>query len=210
MRRTIRGIIGKKIGMTRTFDEAGNAIPVTVIEAGPCTITQVKNLEVDGYEAIQLGFGQRKVKHTTKPVLGHVAKAGLSPFLVLKEIRNFDSERTLKPGDTIKVDIFKPGDRVDITGVTKGKGFAGVVKRHHFRGGPKSHGQSDRWRAPGSLGQSSFPSRVYKGLRMAGRMGGIVRTVTGLRVISVNAEKNLLLVKGAVPGANKGIVIIRK
>jgi len=206
----MRGIIGVKLGMTRTFDEAGNTVPVTVIEAGPCYVTQVKKAEKDGYEAVQLGFGQRKEKHVNKPMLGHLAKADLPPFLLLKEIRDFESEQELKPGDTIKADIFEPGDVVRVTGISKGKGFAGVIKRHNFRGGPKTHGQSDRWRAPGSLGQSSYPSRVFKGVRMAGRMGGVKRTVGGLRIVHVDAEKNLILIKGAVPGANKGMVIIRK
>jgi len=208
--KTMRGIIGVKLGMTRTFDEAGNTVPVTVIEAGPCYVTQVKKAEKDGYEAVQLGFGQRKEKHVNKPMLGHLAKADLPPFLLLKEIRDFESEQELKPGDTIKADIFEPGDVVRVTGISKGKGFAGVIKRHNFRGGPKTHGQSDRWRAPGSLGQSSYPSRVFKGVRMAGRMGGVKRTVGGLRIVHVDAEKNLILIKGAVPGANKGMVIIRK
>jgi len=196
--------------MTRIFDENGNAVPVTVIEVGPCYVTQIKSKEKDGYEAIQVGYGKRKEKHTTKPVLGHLKKSGLKPFRVLKELRNFESKEPLKLGDEIKVDIFSAGDIVSVTGISKGKGFAGVVKRHGFGGGPKTHGQSDRWRAPGSLGQSSYPSRVFKGLKMAGRMGGKKVTVKGLSVVKVDVENNLLLVKGAVPGANKGIVIIRK
>lgn len=196
--------------MTRIFDESGNSIPVTVVEAGPCYVTQVKSVEKDGYEAIQVGYGERKEKHTTKPVLGHLKKSGLKPFRILKEMRNFQSKEPLKLGDEIKVDIFNVGDKVMVTGVSKGKGFAGVVRRYGFRGGPKTHGQSDRLRAPGSLGQSSYPSRVFKGLKMGGRMGGKKVTTKGLTIVKVDVENNLLLIKGAVPGANKGIVIIRK
>ncbi len=204
------GIIGRKLGMTRIFGERGRAIPVTVIEAGPCYVTQVKTEESDGYNAVQLGFDETKEKRVTKPILGHLKKAGVKPLRVLREFRNFQLEDELQLGQEIRVDIFKEGDKVSVTGYTKGRGFAGVVKRHGFGGGPKTHGQSDRWRAPGSIGQSSFPSRVLKGLRMAGRMGNTRVTVRNLEVVKVDPENNLLVVKGAVPGSIKGIVTIRK
>jgi len=206
----MRAIIGKKLGMTRVFDEAGNSVAATVIEAGPCLVTQIKTIEKDGYQAVQVGFGKKKEKHVTKPVLGQLKQGGFQPFEVMRELRDFESEQPLKLGDEIKADIFVVGDRIKVTGISKGKGFAGVVKRHHFAGGPKTHGQSDRTRAPGSLGQSSFPSRVYKGMRMAGRMGGSQVTVEDIKVLRVDAANNVILLKGAVPGANKGIVLIRK
>ena len=206
----MRAIIGRKLGVTRHFDENGNSVSATVVEAGPCYVTQVKKKETDGYDAVQFGFGDRKEKSVSKPELGHVAKAGLKPFQILKEIRDFESEEPLKPGDLIKADIFDVGDKVKVTGVSKGKGFAGVIKRHNFSGGPQSHGQSDRLRAPGSLGQSSYPSRVYKGTRMAGRMGGKKVTISGLKVLKVDAENNLMIIRGAIPGANKGFVVIGK
>jgi large subunit ribosomal protein L3 len=204
------GIIGRKLGMTRIFGERGKAIPVTVIEAGPCYVTQVKTEDTDGYNAVQLGFDETKEKRVTKPVLGHLKKAGVKPLRVLREFRDFELEGELQLGQEIRVDIFKEGDKVSVTGFTKGRGFAGVVKRHGFGGGPKTHGQSDRWRAPGSIGQSSFPSRVLKGLRMAGRMGNTRVTVKNLEVVKVDPENNLLVIKGAIPGAIKGIVTIRK
>ncbi len=204
------GIIGKKIGMTRIFDESGNSIPVTAIEAGPCYITQVKTTETDGYESVQMGFGDKKEKLATKAQIGHAAKAGLKPFRVLKEFKSFESNQEIKIGSEIKADIFKIGDVVSVSGITKGKGFAGVVKRYNFGGGPKTHGQSDRLRAPGSIGQSSWPSKVFKGLKMAGRMGGKKNTTRGLKIVSVDAENNILLIKGAVPGAKNGTIIIRK
>lgn len=196
--------------MTRVYDEAGNSIAATVIEAGPCLVTQIKSIEKDGYEAIQVGFGKKKEKHITKPVLGFLKKNGFEPFEVLKELRDFESKEPLKLGDEIKADIFIAGERVDVTGISKGKGFAGVVKRHHFSGGPKTHGQSDRTRAPGSLGQSSYPSRVYKGMRMAGRLGGSQVTMQDLKIVRVDAANNIILVRGNVPGAKNGIVLIRK
>jgi large subunit ribosomal protein L3 len=206
----MRAILGKKLGMTRVYDEAGNSIAATVIEAGPCLVTQIKSIEKDGYEAIQVGFGKKKEKHITKPVLGFLKKNGFEPFEVLKELRDFESKEPLKLGDEIKADIFIAGERVDVTGISKGKGFAGVVKRHHFSGGPKTHGQSDRTRAPGSLGQSSYPSRVYKGMRMAGRLGGSQVTMQDLKIVRVDAANNIILVRGNVPGAKNGIVLIRK
>ncbi|MBN2355198.1 50S ribosomal protein L3 [candidate division KSB1 bacterium] len=206
----MRGIIGKKIGMTRVFDEAGNVVAATVIEAGPCYVTQVKTVEKDGYKAIQVGFGEKKEKRVNKPLLGHMKKSGKGPFAVVRELRDFDNGEPVKVGDAIKADIFSVGDVVKVTGVSRGLGFQGVVRRHHFRGGPKTHGQSDRLRAPGSLGQSSYPSRVYKGLRMAGRMGGDVVTIRNLRVLRVDEANNLIIVKGAVPGTEREIVLIRK
>jgi large subunit ribosomal protein L3 len=204
------GIIGKKLGVTRLFDNHGNAFEATIIEAGPCTVTQLKTKEKDGYTAVQLGFGEKKQQKVSKPVQGHLTKSGLPLYSVLREIRNFENLDSLKVGDTIKVNIFHPGDKVKVSGISKGKGFQGVVKRHHFNGGPKTHGQSDRMRAPGSLGQSSFPSRVYPGLRMAGRMGGGPVTMLRLSIVKVDPENNILIIKGSVPGSANGIVIIRK
>lgn len=204
------GIIGKKIGMTRIFDAVGNSIPVTVVEAGPCYVTQIKTQAKDGYNAVQMGFNETRKKILTKPVLGHLEKAKVKPVKVIKEFRDFDGGETLQLGDEIKVDRFTVGQLVRVTGISKGKGFAGVVKRHHFRGGPQTHGQSDRMRAPGSLGQSSYPSRVYKGMRMAGRLGGVQVTVKTLRILKIDTVNNLLLIKGAIPGANNSVVFIKK
>lgn len=206
----MRGIIGRKIGMTQVFDDVGNAHAATVIEAGPCYVTQVKTLESDGYNAVQVGFEEKREKLSTKPERGHVAKANLKPFRVLKEFRDFESKEPLQSGAAIKADIFSEGESVSITGVSKGRGFAGVIKRHGFSGGPKTHGQSDRWRAPGSIGQSSWPSHVMKGMRMGGRMGGKNVTVKNLHILKIDSENNLIIIKGAIPGANKGIVLIRK
>ena len=206
----MRGIIGKKLGMTRLFDEAGNMIPVTVIEAGPCYVSQVKTEGTDGYNAVQLAFDEKREKRTTKPALGHFKKAGLKPYRVVKEFRDFESEESLKLGDTVTVDVFTEGEIVDISGRSKGKGFTGVVKRHKFGGGPKTHGQSDRYRAPGSIGSSSWPSRVLKGTKMAGRLGGTVVTKRNSQIVKIDNENNLIIVKGPVPGANQGIVIIKK
>jgi len=206
----MRGLISKKIGMTQLFDETGNMMAVTVLQAEPCQVVQVKTKEKDGYNAVQLGSGEKKSKKVTKPLAGHFSKAKVSPKVVLKEFRDFENDEPLNVGDTVSVDIFSTGDLVKITGTSKGKGFAGTVKRYNFRGGPKSHGQSDRHRAPGSLGQSSYPSRVFKGIRMGGRMGGEKVTVKNIQVVKVDPANNLLLVKGAVPGANNSIVIIRK
>jgi large subunit ribosomal protein L3 len=203
-------LIGKKLGMTRYFDPSGQNVVVTILEAGPCYVTEIRSREQHGYDAVQLGFDPKREKLTTKPIMGHLKKAKVKPLRIIKEFRNFDSRSDLKLGDEIRVDIFSVGDRVTVTGVSKGKGFAGVVKRHHFSGGPKTHGQSDRHRAPGSLGQSSYPSRVYKGLRMAGRLGGERVTVRNLKIIKVDSEKNLLVVKGAVPGHIKNYVFIKK
>lgn len=203
------GLLGKKIGMTSVFSEEGNMVPVTIIEAGPCYVTQIKSTEKDGYNAIQLGYGDKKEKNISKPLLGHFKKANVKPVRFIKEFSVL-TDREMKLGDEIKVDLFQAGDKVKITGYSKGRGFTGVVKRHGFRGGPLTHGQSDRLRAPGSLGQSSYPSRVYKGIKMAGHMGNKRVSVSGLIVVKVDPEKNLLFVKGAVPGARNSYLEVHK
>lgn len=202
------GILGLKIGMTQIFDDNGLLIPVTVVKAGPCYVTQIKTEKNDGYNAVQVAFLDKKEKRVTKPLKGHFEKAGVSPKRFLMEF-DFGENHGLKVGDEIKVDILKEGSKVKVTGTSKGKGFQGVVKRHHFNGGPKTHGQSDRLRAPGSIGQSSYPSRVFKGLRMAGRMGGERKTLVNVKVVKVDAENNLLFLKGAVPGSRNSLVEIR-
>lgn len=203
------GLIGRKIGMTSLFDENGKNIPCTVIEAGPCVVTQVRTNEVDGYEALQLGFDDKTEKHATKAELGHFKKAGTSAKKKVVEFQEFENEYKL--GDVITVDVFAEGEFVDVVGVSKGKGFQGVVKRHGFGGvGQATHGQHNRLRAPGSVGASSYPSRVFKGMRMAGRTGGENVTVQNLRVLKVVADKNLLVVKGAIPGHKNSYVIIQK
>jgi large subunit ribosomal protein L3 len=201
------GLLGKKIGMTRIFDDAGNTVPVTVVHVGPCFVTQIKTEEKDGYEAVQIGFDEKKPKNLNKTLLGHLNKAGVPSLRFLKEFKNF-SNSELKVGDEIKADVFKAGDVVKVTGTSKGRGFTGVVKRHHFRGGPVTHGQSDRLRAPGSIGQSSYPSRVFKGIRMAGQMGNKQKSVLNLRIVKVDSEKHLLFIKGAIPGARNSYVEI--
>lgn len=203
------GILGKKIGMTTIFENDGNAVPCTVIEAGPCYITQIKKKDKDGYESVQLGFEEKKEKNSTKPLIGKFKKVKTPVLRHLKEVRDFNSEE-LKEGDQIKVDIFKEGDIVKVTGVSKGKGFQGVVKRHGFGGGQRTHGQSDRQRAPGSIGGSSYPSRVFKGQRMAGRMGGDRVSVRNLRIVKIFVDSNLILIKGAIPGTKTGLVEIYK
>ncbi len=203
------GLIGRKIGMTSIFDENGKNIPCTVIEAGPCVVTQVRTKAVDGYEALQLGFDDKNEKHSTKAAVGHFAKAGTVAKKKVVEFQEFATEQKL--GDVINVSIFEEGEFVDVQGVSKGKGFQGVVKRHGFGGvGQATHGQHNRLRAPGSVGASSYPSRVFKGMRMAGRMGGDNVKVQNLRVLKVVAEKNLLVIKGCVPGCNNSYVIIQK
>lgn len=203
------GLIGRKIGMTSIFDENGKNIPCTVIECGPCVVTQVRTKDVDGYEAIQLGFDDKTEKHSIKAELGHFKKAGTVAKKKVVEFKGFETEYKL--GDVIAVDLFAEGEFVDVVGVSKGKGFQGVVKRHGFGGvGQSTHGQHNRLRAPGSVGASSYPSRVFKGMRMAGRMGGDNVTVQNLRVLKVVAEKNLLLVKGAIPGHKNSYVIVQK
>ena len=204
------GIIGKKIGMTSLFNEEGKNIPCTVIQAGPCAILQVRTLEVDGYSAVQLGFDDKSEKNVGKALAGHFKKAGSTPKAKLVEFRNA-FEHEVKIGDTVEVNMFAEGEYVDVTGTSKGKGFQGVVKRHGFGGVMQAtHGQHNRLRAPGSIGAGSDPSRVFKGMRMAGRMGGKQVTVQNLQVLKVDEEQNLLVVKGAVPGAKNSYVIIRK
>ena len=201
----ISGIIGRKIGMTQVFRENGRVEAVTAIEAGPCFVTQVKRVAKGGYDAVQLGFGT--AKRLNLPEKGHLKNVGLLKHLREFEVSDIDS---IEVGQKVDASIFEPGDLVDVTGISKGKGFAGVVKRHHFAGGPKTHGQSDRHRAPGSIGATTSPGRVFKGKRMAGHMGDERVTVRRLKVVEADAERNLLLVHGAVPGAKKGLVIIRK
>lgn len=203
------GLIGRKIGMTSIFDENGKNIPCTVIEAGPCVVTQVRTNEVDGYEALQLGFDDKKEKHATKAEVGHFKKAGVAAKKKVVEIKEFEEDYKL--GDVITVSLFNEGDYVDVQGISKGKGFQGVVKRHGFGGvGQATHGQHNRLRAPGSVGASSYPSRVFKGMRMAGRTGGKNVTVQNLVVLKVVEDKNLLVVKGAIPGHKDSYVIIQK
>jgi large subunit ribosomal protein L3 len=203
----MNGLLGKKIGMTRLFDEKGASFSATVIEAGPCTVVQLKTLEKDGYNAVQLGYLEKKEKRTTKPLLGHFEKAKVPPFRILREFRDYRIE--VKEGDQIQVDrFFSEGDTVHVTGLSKGKGFAGVVKRHGFKGGPKSHGQSDRHRAPGSVGSSAYPKRVFRGLRMAGRMGNRRTTLSNLKILKIIRDQNLLVLKGCIPGSRNSIVQI--
>ena len=203
------GIIGKKVGMTSIFDETGKNIPCTVIEAGPCVVTQVRSVEADGYAAVQLAYGEKKEKNTTAPLKGHFQKAGTTPKSKLVEFKSFEDEKSL--GDTVTVDIFAAGDYVDVVGTSKGKGFQGVVKRHGFAGvGMQTHGQHNRLRAPGSLGASSWPSRVFKGMRMAGHMGNVRVKVQNLEVVKVFPEQNLIVVKGSIPGAKGSFVIVDK
>lgn len=204
----LKEIIGKKIGMTQIFHEDGEAIPVTVIQAGPCTVVQVKTPEKDRYGAVQLGFEERKPKGLSKPVQGHFAKAGLGAFRYLRECR-IEDPKEFQVGQTITVESFQIGDRVDVTGISKGKGFMGVVKRWKFRGGDATHGSMFH-RAPGSIGASSFPSRTWPGQKMGGHMGHAQVTVQNLEVLEVRPRQNLLILKGAVPGAVRGLVIIRQ
>ena len=202
------GLLGKKIGMTSVFSEGKN-VPCTVIEVGPCVVTHVKTVETDGYEALQLGFVDKKEKHTTKPEAGHFKKAGVTPKRHLAEFKNFETEYKL--GDEIRVDIFADASFVTVVGTSKGKGFQGVVKRHGFGGvGQTTHGQHNRLRAPGSIGACSYPARVFKGTRMAGQMGNERVTVQNLQVLNVMPEHNLLVIKGSVPGCKGSIVIIEK
>ncbi len=204
------GLLGKKIGMTSIFDEQGIVIPCTIIEAGPCFVTQIKTKETDGYEAVQIGFEDKKARLVTKPLVGHFNRSGVNPKRVVKEFNGFDISN-IKLGDEIKVEaIFSAGDSVSVIGKSKGRGFQGVVKRHHFGGGANTHGQSDRTRAPGSIGGSSYPSRVFKGQRMAGRMGNTQTTVKNLTVVKIISESNLLLIKGCVPGPINAYVKIHK
>jgi large subunit ribosomal protein L3 len=202
----MKAIIGRKLGMTQLFTEDGAVVPVTVIEAGPCPVVQVKGLESDGYEAVQLAFGASKAKHLSKPEIGHLAKAGIGPHRHLWEVRG-PSE--LQVGELVTVEQFSPGDHVKITGTSKGKGFAGTIKRHNFGRGPMSHG-SHNIRKPGSIGQSATPSRVIKGIRMSGHMGDERVTQRGLSVVDRDVERNVLLVTGSVPGATGSLVYVRE
>ncbi|HOS58264.1 MAG TPA: 50S ribosomal protein L3 [Bacteroidales bacterium] len=205
------GLIGKKIGMTSIYDASGKVVPCTVLEAGPCVVTQVKTIEKDGYEAIQLAYDEKKEKRTSKPLKGHFAKAGTSPKKVLREFTRFEEGSRKKHGEIIDVSVFVEGEYVDVSGISKGKGFQGVLKRHNFGGvGESTHGQHNRLRAPGSIGSSSWPSRVFKGMKMAGRTGGNKVKMINLQIMKIVKEKNLVVVKGSVPGANGSYVIIER
>ncbi len=205
------GLIGKKIGMTSIYDASGKQLPCTVIEAGPCVVTQVKTLEKDGYSAIQLAFEEMKEKNCTKPMKGHFAKANTTPKRYLSEFSRFEEGSKKSFGEVLTCDVFSEGEYVDVVGISKGKGFQGVVKRHGFGGvGDKTHGQHDRLRAPGSVGASSYPSRVFKGLRMAGRTGGRRVKIQNLQILKVIVEKNLVLVKGSVPGPKGSILKLER
>ena len=205
------GLIGKKIGMTSIYDASGKVVPCTVLEAGPCVVTQVKTVEKDGYSAIQLAYDEKKEKKTTKALKGHFEKAGTTPKKILREFTRFEEGHQKSLGDVLDVTVFEEGEFVDVSGTSKGKGFQGVVKRHHFRGvGDATHGQHNRLRAPGSMGASSYPSRVFKGMRMAGQMGNAKVKVINLQIVKIVKEKNLVLVKGSVPGANGSYIIIER
>ena len=204
----VKALLGQKLGMTRMFTEEGRWIDVTLLEAGPCTVIQRKTKDTDGYDAIQVGFGEKKESRCNKPAAGHFKKAGVEPKRVLREFR-VDSDSELKSGDELRSDIFEVGDRVDVSGTTKGRGFAGVIKRHGFSGGPGGHG-SHFHRTPGSIGQSADPAKVYRGKRMPGRMGNERKTTQNLEVVQVDSEKNLLVIRGSVPGATGGVVFVKQ
>lgn len=204
----LKGLIGKKVGMTQIFDDAGSVIPVTLIEAGPCYVTQVRQSDKDGYSAVQLGFGEAKPRRLSGGQLGHLKRNSLPPLRFLREFRTKSPE--LNEGDALKVDVFSIGEFVDVIGTSKGKGFAGAMKRHHFGGGPKTHGQSDRQRAPGSRGSGTTPGRVNKGARGPGHMGNERVTTQNLKVVLVDPERNLLGVRGSVPGSKGGILMIKE
>ena len=204
----LKGLIGKKVGMTQIFDEAGSVIPVTLIEAGPCYVTQVRRPDLDGYSAVQLGFGEVKPKRISGGRLGHLKRNNLPPLRFLREFKAKTPD--VKEGDTLTVEVFAIGEAVDVVGTSKGKGFAGAVKRYHFRGGPKTHGQSDRNRAPGSHGSGTTPGRVYKGSRSPGHMGSERVTAQNLKVVLVDQERNLIGVRGAVPGSKGGLLVIKE
>lgn len=205
----MRGLLGKKIGMTQIYSETGKVLPVTVVEAGPCVVTQVKTEKNDGYVAVQVGFEDRKDKHTTKPQKGHFDKAGITPKRVVAEFQTVPGFE-YKAGQAFTVSLFKVGDRVNVSGTSKGRGFAGVIKRHNFHMQNVTHGQSEYLRHPGSIGQASYPSRVFKGMKMAGHYGNKKVTVVNLEIVGVDAEKNQLYIKGAIPGANNGYLTITK
>ena len=203
-----KALIGKKIGMTQIFNEKGKVVPVTVVEAGPCVVSQLKTVETDGYEAVQIGFGDIKPKHVTKPLQGHFKKADVAPKRILKEFR-FDDCAAYELGQVIKADVFETGDKVDVTGKSKGKGYAGVIKRWNFARLKESHGTGPNARHGGSMGACSSPSRVWKGKKMAGHLGAERVTVQNLAVVKIDAEDNLIAIKGAIPGANGGYVVIK-
>jgi large subunit ribosomal protein L3 len=204
----IDGLLGRKIGMTQVFAPSGEVIPVTVLEVGPCVVTQVRTRDRDGYEAVQVGFGEARAKSLTKPQAGHLKGAGQ----LLRHLREFraDDVSEHEIGQVLTVDVFATGDLVDVTGTSKGRGFQGVMRRHGFRGGPRTHGQSDRSRAPGSIGAGTDPGRVWKGTRMAGRMGNRRVTTQNLQIVEIMPDRNVLLVRGSVPGAKNGLVMIRR
>ena len=205
------GIIGKKKGMTSMFDANGKNVACTVIEAGPCVVTQVRTMDVDGYEAIQLAYEDKKEKHSNKAEMGHFKKAGVTPKRVVVEFTRFEADHQKTFGDVLGVDIFEEGEFIDVIGTTKGKGFQGVVRRHGFAGvGGATHGQHNRLRAPGSVGASSYPSKVFKGMRMAGQMGGDRVKMINLQILKIVPEKNLLVIKGSIPGANNSYVIVER
>ena len=204
----MQALIGKKLGMTQIFAETGDATPVSVIQAGPCPIVQVKTPERDGYSAIQIGFGEAKKNRVSKPAAGHFNRASLAPLRVLKEVRVADASQ-FKVGDVLNVKIFEGAERVDVAGVSKGRGFAGTIKRYHFQRGPETHGCKNV-REPGSVGANTTPARILKGKRLPGRMGGKNRTTRNLKIVQIDAENNLIFVMGSVPGANNGIVFIRR
>ena len=205
------GLIGKKIGMTSIYGDGGKIIPCTVIKAGPCVVTQIKTKEKEGYDAIQLAFDEKKEKHTTKALMGHFEKTKTTPKKKLMEFTRFEEGHRKQLGETLKVDVFEEGEFVDVVGTSKGKGFQGVVKRHKFAGvGQATHGQHNRLRAPGSVGASSYPSRIFKGVRMAGRMGGGTVKMINLQVVKIYPEKDVIVVKGAVPGSNGSYVKVER
>tara|TARA_B100001013_G_C24611877_1_gene443540 strand:- start:957 stop:1574 length:618 start_codon:yes stop_codon:yes gene_type:complete len=205
----MRGLIAKKLGMSQIFDENGSVVPVTILQAGPCSITQIKTLDNDGYDAVQIAYGDKKEKNTNKPLEGHFKKAGVTPKKFLVEfdiVPGFDYEM----GQVFNASIFKQGDSVKVTGTSKGRGFSGVMKRHGFGGGPKTHGQREHPRSAGSIGQASDPSRVFKGVKMPGQYGNKKMTVENLKVVKIDTKNNHIFVKGAVPGSNNGMVIVNK
>ena len=205
----MRGLIAKKLGMSQIFDENGSVVPVTILQVGPCSITQIKTLDNDGYDAVQIAYGDKKEKNTNKPLEGHFKKAGVTPKKFLVEfdiVPGFDYEM----GQVFNASIFKQGDSVKVTGTSKGRGFSGVMKRHGFAGGPKTHGQREHPRSAGSIGQASDPSRVFKGVKMPGQYGNKKMTVENLKVVKIDTKNNHIFVKGAVPGSNNGMVIVNK
>jgi large subunit ribosomal protein L3 len=206
--KAMKGIIGKKIGTTHIYEDDGNIVPVTIIQAGPCTVVQVKRMEKDGYEAIQLGFMEKEEKRTNRPLMGHFKRHGTPPFTILREFRVEDAS-CFNSGQVITVEQFRPGEKVDVTGRSKGRGFTGVMKRHGFSGAPGSHGTHEYFRHGGSIGSNTFPGRVFKGKRMAGHYGNQRVTIKGLSVVDIRPSHNLLLLKGAVPGPRESIVIIK-